>query len=781
MQSFERSAEPPPRFLSGQDARDARRRLLKFFELDPLVRAQTRLSDHALELKDSTVFDGISRLFRGKCAFCEVQDSTLPYRFRPQASATPEAADSYLYYTWLANAWENIYPICVRCVPREPEYFPVLGKRAALPKLAQLRSYIERNEGLWRHYPIAEVGLLLDPCRNERFYEHFFVSVSGELFDKSTRGNLTIEHFRLNRPGLVSEREAVLRKYRADLLTRGVVQMRGRNSGNHSLFDFANMEFGGLWHLQCRLIVTHLSTLLGRNSLLSRSQIGNSFRLLCRNKLFDAYGERLHHWIENEDFGRLTPEGLPRPTLTELIRDTEPPLVNLHFAAYPALRSIELSQFKAITHLKLQLKQQSVDSLLSSDPVQPAMLILGENATGKSSILEATALGLSDLKTRKTVVSDLADLVLDPGYLGSPDQQRMAFSRIRLAFEEGPDTVIETDGLTWQQELAFLHPPVFAYGAFRQYQKNSAPYKAGPGISNLFDSARLLPDPEHWLLGLDEKQDFNDVARALRVIMAVDGDHDVIVKSDDRKRCLIVTRHGDVKTMTPLRHASSGYRSILAMVCDIMRRLMDRTTNPHYQSLENSRAIVLIDEVEAHLHPRWKVQIMSALRKALPKVTFIATSHDPLCVRGMHNGEVVVMHRTAGTIDNDDAKQLAQVEQLLDLPDITQLTIEQLLTSDFFSLASTDQPLMNLKLAQLADLLSASNNNGELDPEERQVVDLFKQEISDVLPVGSTEGQRLVQEAVAEFLQKRITASRKNLQEFEAAAKRKILAVLEGF
>lgn len=220
---------------------------------------------------------------------------------------------------------------------------------------------------------------------------------------------------------------------------------------------------------------------------------------------------------------------------------------------------------------------------------------------------------------------------------------------------------------------------------------------------------------------------------------------------------------------------------MLAMVCDIMRRLMERSTNPHYQSLENARAIVLIDEVEAHLHPRWKIQIMGALRKALPKVTFISTCHDPLCVRGMHNGEVVVVHRAKKSLFENSTEQLAHVEQLTDLPDIAQLTVEQLLTSDFFGLGSTDQPLMNLKLGELAGLLSASYNNTPLEPDDQQLVESFKTEINDVLPVGSTEGQRLVQEAVALFLQQRITASRQTLKEFDDKTKRKILDVLEGF
>jgi hypothetical protein len=780
MQFFDRRGEPPPEYFRRNMMDGARRKLLWFFQLDYIERKQTRLSAHTLELKDGSVFDGLERLFRGKCAFCETQDLTHPYRFRPQASATPEGSDGHLYYTWLANAWENIYPICLRCVPRQPEYFPVSGKRASLPDIPQLKHYIEENLGLWRH-PIREVSLLLDPCRNESFHKHFFVSVTGHLLDKSVRGDLTIEHFNLNRDQLVVAREAMLRKYRSDLFTRGITQLRTQSSGVHPLFDFANMEFGGLWYLQCRLIAQHLSERFDRKSILSRSQIGNSFRILCRHKSFESYQESLFNWIENEDFGRRTRQAEPKPKVSEIVSQIKEPFPIIPPPVLPSLLSIELTRFKAIDYIKLQLKQQPPESRVSNDPIQAAMLILGENATGKSTILEATALGLSDPKTRSSVVPVLGELIFTPGYLGAPDEPAIGPAEIRLTFDDGTDNVLQTDGQTWKTDLAALYPPVFAYGAFRQYQKSSAPFKPDAGISNLFDSASLLPDPEPWLLGLDEKQDFHVVARALRIIMAVEGDLDVLAKSADGKRCLIITRHGAIETATPLSHASSGYRSVLAMVCDIMRRLLDRDNNPRYQSLENARAIVLIDEVEAHLHPRWKIQIMGALRKALPKVTFISTSHDPLCVRGMHDGEVVVVHRTAKPMIESGTKQLAHIEQLTDLPDITQLTVEQLLTSDFFSLASTDQPLMNLRLGKLAGLLSASYNNGQLEPDDQEIVKSFKKEINDVLPVGSTQGQRIVQEAVALFLQQRITASRKRLKALDENAKRKILDVLEGF
>ncbi|NWB83527.1 AAA family ATPase [Pseudomonas gingeri] len=275
--------------------------------------------------------------------------------------------------------------------------------------------------------------------------------------------------------------------------------------------------------------------------------------------------------------------------------------------------------------------------------------------------------------------------------------------------------------------------------------------------------------------------EFDNVVRALRDILSIEGEFEVMERDVENQRCLIVTATAGSRTLcrTPLSLASSGYRSVLAMVCDIIQGLMNRRINPYFESLETAQAVVLIDEVEAHLHPRWKIQIMGALRSALPNVTFIATTHDPLCLRGMREGEVIVMQRVASE-DNPDSDWPVMVEQVIRLPNVSQLTIEQLLTSDFFSLTSTDQPDTERELAMFADLLAAREQGQPLSDAQQHAWSRFERDISDALPVGATEVQRLVQEAVVEYLQNRRQVSALKLGELRKESKKRILAVLEG-
>lgn len=174
----------------------------------------------------------------------------------------------------------------------------------------------------------------------------------------------------------------------------------------------------------------------------------------------------------------------------------------------------------------------------------------------------------------------------------------------------------------------------------------------------------------------------------------------------------------------PLAEMSVGYKSVIAMATDIMRELMY-----HYDNMEFAHAVVLIDEIETHLHPRWKMRIVSLLRRAFPKVQFIITTHDPLCLRGVYDGEVFVLRRNA---DND-------IESLDSLPSIRGMRAEQLLTSEFFGLGSTD-PETDAKMMRYHNLVVQGDKTGE--------VERLRGEIEATMKVGDTLQEQLVAEAL---------------------------------
>ncbi len=289
----------------------------------------------------------------------------------------------------------------------------------------------------------------------------------------------------------------------------------------------------------------------------------------------------------------------------------------------------------------------------------------------------------------------------------------------------------------------------------------------------------LLSKPEAWLIGLPDNQ-FSAVVRALRFIFNVGDQFEIIERDPASAKCMVITAPTDgARIRTPLSSVSSGFRAILALSCDVMRWLMAPGMPWHFENLSDAKGIILIDEVEAHLHPRWKIRIMDGLRQALPGMTFIATTHDPLCLRGMNDGEVLVLNRVPGAAAGSDLPIF--VETVTKLPNVSKLTIEQLLTSDLFNLFDTDDSKAAYAMAELADALVWSGTKEPEGKENHQkTIDKFKLEIDRSLPVGSTEVARLVQEAVAEYVKTRgkVTGSRR--MELRNETKATILKLLEG-
>jgi predicted ATP-binding protein involved in virulence len=83
------------------------------------------------------------------------------------------------------------------------------------------------------------------------------------------------------------------------------------------------------------------------------------------------------------------------------------------------------------------------------------------------------------------------------------------------------------------------------------------------------------------------------------------------------------------KTVTfDLNQLSDGYRTTLAMVADLACRMVEANPPNSIDDPLNTEAIVLIDEVDLHLHPRWQQRIILDLLRVFPKTQFIVTTHS---------------------------------------------------------------------------------------------------------------------------------------------------------
>ncbi len=88
---------------------------------------------------------------------------------------------------------------------------------------------------------------------------------------------------------------------------------------------------------------------------------------------------------------------------------------------------------------------------------------------------------------------------------------------------------------------------------------------------------------------------------------------------------------------------SDGYRNMLALFADLAWRCV--TLNPHFKEDANlkSNGVVLIDELDLHLHPAWQKTIIEQLKNTFPNIQFIATTHSPFIIQETKEGELFRM------------------------------------------------------------------------------------------------------------------------------------------
>ncbi|QDK81269.1 AAA family ATPase [Spirosoma sp. KCTC 42546] len=131
-----------------------------------------------------------------------------------------------------------------------------------------------------------------------------------------------------------------------------------------------------------------------------------------------------------------------------------------------------------------------------------------------------------------------------------------------------------------------------------------------------------------------ERRAFNAISQTIELFL--DGFTKLRVEDDPPR--LLINKDGETRD---IRQLSDGQRSFIALICDLGRRLA--LANPELENPLNGAGVVLIDELELHLHPKWQLEVSEKLRNTFPNIQFIVTTHSPFIIQTARQGEVITL------------------------------------------------------------------------------------------------------------------------------------------
>lgn len=304
--------------------------------------------------------------------------------------------------------------------------------------------------------------------------------------------------------------------------------------------------------------------------------------------------------------------------------------------------------------------------------LDPAMTVLvGENASGKTAVLEGLSIGLSTLfrawpqapqnplrirpeAARIERIQNNGHFDLYPhfpaGILceGSFEDHGYAWSRdlfsIRGNTQTTADDLLETMRARGAEVVGggSARLPLLAYfGTQRLWlqKKDTAPKRAIPNrFAGYLDCLDPVSNHKHWRdwlfhQTLAELQDgvasplLAAVQNAIRT--AIDGAERFYF--DVKNEELQIVWKGSRRAQ-PFDELSDGWRNLVGMFADLAWRAAVLNPDDGADAAARATGVVLVDEVDLHLHPAWQGEVLAALRRAFPKLQFVVSTHSPRVV-----------------------------------------------------------------------------------------------------------------------------------------------------
>lgn len=380
-------------------------------------------------------------------------------------------------------------------------------------------------------------------------------------------------------------------------------------------------------------------------------------------------------------------------------------------------------------------------------------VVTGDNGSGKTTLLKAIALAVLGPDDSRALLPDLRGWATEDTSSGSisveirPNHdydksnrggfptQGTFWAEVQFTQESGAWNLGPADIYRNKRKSAVNGPWApgtagwftLGYGPFRRLYGSSPDAQRlmmipgrVPRVATLFKEDATLGEGEQWVKQLNYKklESHETEKAALDSLLTLIGDdflrEGVRVEGVNSDGLWL---HDTAGRRMPLVDMSEGYRSALAMLIDIFRHMVDvygpidlvqrGEDGAHYVTRPG---VVVIDEVDSHLHPAWQREIGFWLKRHFPKVQFIVTTHSPLVCQAADNGRVYhIPQPDQGTpfkLSDEDYKTI-----IAGKPD-------EILLTQAFGLKNTRSPRA-VDARKRRARLKAKEMSGALGPDER--------------------------------------------------------------
>lgn len=372
------------------------------------------------------------------------------------------------------------------------------------------------------------------------------------------------------------------------------------------------------------------------------------------------------------------------------------------------IKSINIHAFRTFRETQIDLLYQgkSPTKGLPVSNYPNINVILGTNGLGKTTLLKAIA-----LTALGPAVSDSGlypyHLVRKEPENNQAKQQQQA--RLKATFQphsqdnipseinflEAEMTITkkgDLEQMRWTHEDEKLWHPIFlsssdafffvGYGTTRRVEKketldlgsrSSSSFARAQRVKSLFEEAYSLVPLNAWLPNYESTQPkrFKEVVNIINRVM---GQNHYQLTGKLETGEYLFEKNG---LQIPFPALSDGYRAFLGWIGDLLFHIC--TTCPSSKKLLDHKGMVMVDEIDLHLHPEWQKSILPTLAKELPNIQFIVTTHSPLIV-----GSVEWMNIINMVADTHEASKAKRIKY-----QIKGLDADQILISDFFGLETT--------------------------------------------------------------------------------------------